>query len=104
MTKYPWFRMPGTIHKVLIHPKQVLKNSALPAGYFGEEASEARNKFYKRDRELHERKNSRINNLEDIFNRAIAPKAPAQITLTLRSYRHVVAATSINSFANICNK
>ena len=45
MTKYPWFPMPATIHKVLIHAKQILENSVLPAGYFGEEASEARNKF-----------------------------------------------------------
>ena len=51
MTKYPWFRIPATIHKVLIHAKQFFENSVLPAGYFGEEASEARNKFYKRDKE-----------------------------------------------------
>ena len=48
MTKYPWLPMPATIHKMLIHAKQILENSVLPAGYFGEEASEARNKFYKR--------------------------------------------------------
>ena len=59
--------MPETIHKVLIRAKQILENSVLPSGYFGEEASEARNKFYKRDSELYARKNSRINNLEDIF-------------------------------------
>ena len=56
MTKYPWFPMPATIHKVLIHAKQILENSVLPARYFGEEASEARDKFYTRDREFHARK------------------------------------------------
>ena len=60
MTKYPWFPMPATIHKVLIHAKQILEDSVLPAGYFGEEASEARNKFYKRDKEFHVRINSLI--------------------------------------------
>ena len=39
--------MPATIHKVLIHAKQILENFVLPSGYFGEEASEARNKFYR---------------------------------------------------------
>ena len=56
VTKYPWLHMPATICKVLIHAKQILENSVLPAGYFGEEAPEARNKFYKRDGEFHERK------------------------------------------------
>ena len=53
--------MPTTIHKVLIHAKYILKNFVLPAGYFGEEA---------KNTNLQERyasKNSRINNLEDIF-------------------------------------
>ena len=65
ITKNPWFPMPAMIHKVLIHAKQIFEKSVLPAGYFGEEASEARNKFYKRDMEFHTWKKSYINNLED---------------------------------------
>ena len=76
VTKYPWFPMPATIHKVLIQAKQILENSVLAAGYFGEEASDARNKFYKRGREFRARKNSRINNLKDIFNRAMNTSDP----------------------------
>ena len=34
MSKYPWYPMPATVHKVLIHGRQ-------PIGYFGEEGSEA---------------------------------------------------------------
>ena len=75
---------PATINKVLIHAKQILENSVLPAGYFGEEASEARNKFYKRDREFHARKNSRINNLEDIFNRAMDTSDPVISSISLQ--------------------
>ena len=84
MTKYPWFHMPATTYKVLIHAKQILENSVLPAGYFGEEASEARNKFYKRDREFHSRKNSHINNLDDIFNRAMDTSDPVISTISLQ--------------------
>ena len=84
MMKYPWFPMPATTHKFLIHAKQIFENSVLPAGYFGEEASEARNKFYKRDREFHARKNSRINNLEDIFNRAMDRSHPVISSISLQ--------------------
>ena len=84
MTKYPRFPMPATIHKVLIHAKQILENSVLPAGYFGEKAFEARNKFYKRDKEFHVRKNSRINNLEDIFNRAMNTSDPVISSISLQ--------------------
>ena len=75
---------PATIHKVLIHAKQTVENSVLPAGYFGEEASEARNKFYKRDGEFHTRKNSRINNLEDIFYRAMDTSDPVIYSISLQ--------------------
>ena len=117
MTKYPWFSIPATIHKVLIHAKQILENFVLPAGYFGEEASKARNKFYKRDREFHTRKNSRINNLEDIFNSAMDTSDPviSSISLQYRLKRlhklilpsevmALLSLPSINSFANNCNK
>ena len=68
---------------MLIHAKQILKNSVLPAGYFGEEAPETRNKFYKRDREFYARKNNRINNLEDIFNRAMDTSDPVISRMSL---------------------
>ena len=75
--------MPATIHKVLIHAKQIIENSVLPAGYFGEEAFEARNKFYKRDREFYANKNSSINNLEDIFNIAMDTSDPVISSMSL---------------------
>lgn len=84
MEKYPWFPMPATFHKVLIHAKEILQNTILPAGYFAEEASEARNKLYKRDREFHARKNSRIHNLEDIFNRAMDTSNPVVSSTSLQ--------------------
>ena len=58
--------------------------AVLPAGYFGEEESEERNKFYKRGRELHARKNSRNNNLEDIFNRAMDTSDPVISSISLQ--------------------
>ena len=40
-SKYPWYPMPATVHKVLIHGRQIVENTVLPIGYFGEEGSEA---------------------------------------------------------------
>lgn len=69
MKLYDWYPMPASVHKVLIHGKEILLNSILPLGNFGEDAAESRNKFYKKDREMHARKDSRIHNLTDVFNR-----------------------------------
>ena len=40
-------------------------------GCAGEYASEARNKFYKKERIEHARKDSREHNIADVFNRAM---------------------------------
>lgn len=68
---YPWYPMPSTIHKILIHGTQIISTSVLPVGTLGEEASEARNKDYKSFRQSHARKHNRQANLEDVFLRAM---------------------------------
>lgn len=50
----------------------------------GEEASEARNKDYKKYRERHSRKHSRKSNLEDIFYRAMDTSDPIISTVGLQ--------------------
>lgn len=75
-TKYAWLPMTATVHKVLIHSTDIIANSVLPIGYFGEDAAESRHKIYKYDRLHHARKNSRINNITDVFNRAIDTSDP----------------------------
>jgi len=68
--------MTATVHKILVHGPQIIESSLLPVGCLGENASEARNKYYKRDRILHARKNSRVNNLTDVFHRALDSSDP----------------------------
>ena len=58
MSKYPWYPMPATVNKVLI---QIVENTVLPIGYFGEEGPEARHKVFKQDGQFHARKTSRKN-------------------------------------------
>ena len=74
--RYPWYPMPPTVHKVLVHGKQILEKCILPPGYFSEEAAESKNKCYKHNRQFHARKSSRKSNLEDIFNRAMETSVP----------------------------
>lgn len=82
---YPWFPMPASIHKVLVHGKQIIENCLLPVGYFGEDAAESRNKLYKQDRLHHARKTSRISNLEDVFCRGLDTSDPLISSASLRS-------------------
>ena len=74
--KYDWLPMTPTVHKVLVHSKQIMENISLPAGYYGEDAAEARNKIYKSDRLSHARTTSRVDNFSDVFNRALDTSDP----------------------------
>lgn len=65
---YGWYRMPPTLHKILIHSSEILANFSLPVGDLSEEAQEVSNKIYKKMREHHTRKNSRLNTIRDLFN------------------------------------
>ena len=74
--KYSWHPMPCTVHKVLIHGAEIIRATPINLGMLSEEASEAKNKFYRLDRLHHARKCSRIFNLEDMFNRSLEMSDP----------------------------
>ena len=84
MDLYPQFPMTATVHKVLIHGAQIMENSLLPLGYFAEDGPEHENKFYRSDRENHARKDSRIHNLTDVFNRHLESLDPIIASYSLR--------------------
>jgi len=87
---YPWLPMTATVHKILVHSKQLLENTVFPAGAFGEEAAEARNKIYKSDRLHHARKQNRICGFTDVFHRAMETSDPiiSSINLNRRIQKH----------------
>ncbi|XP_044573606.1 uncharacterized protein LOC123257740 [Drosophila ananassae] len=87
---YPWYPMSPTLHKILIHGSQIIAASVVPVGCLGENASEARNKLYKRDRQMHARRNSRINNLMDVFHRSMDSSDPliSSMGIKKRTARH----------------
>ncbi|CAI6372175.1 unnamed protein product [Macrosiphum euphorbiae] len=73
---YNWYRMPPSIHKILIHGSLIIKNALVPIGQLSEEAQEASNKNYNRFREHHSRKSSRIHTNTDIFNFLLVSSDP----------------------------
>ncbi|XP_049312286.1 uncharacterized protein LOC125778464 [Bactrocera dorsalis] len=83
--KYDWYPMSATVHKILVHSAQIMEASLVPVGCLGENASEARNKFYKKDRIAHARKNSRSNNIVDVFNRAMDSSDPLLSSICLNN-------------------
>lgn len=64
---YHWYRMPVTVHKLLVHGAQVAQFMPLPIGMLSEEASEAANKIYRAVREHHTRKAAREQTILDLI-------------------------------------
>lgn len=64
-----------SIHKVLIHSRDVMLANDLPLGVL-EDAAESCNKLYRHNRQFHARNVSRQHNLMDVFNRALDTSDP----------------------------
>ena len=73
---YPWYYMPQSLHKILIHGWQVVDEMVLPIGMVSEEALEARNKDFKKFREFFSRKCSRLKTNEDLLRRFMCSSDP----------------------------
>ncbi|KAK4872369.1 hypothetical protein RN001_014398 [Aquatica leii] len=73
---YPWFCMPTTVHKILLHSSKILESSILPIGQMSEEAQESCNKFIKQYRQDFARKCSRTKTMEDVFQRLLVASDP----------------------------
>lgn len=73
---YPWFYMPTSVHKILIHGKEIVASSLLPMGQMSEDAQESCNKLIKRYREDFSRKCNRTKTMEDVFLRLLITSDP----------------------------
>lgn len=80
---YGWYRMPPSVHKILIHGSKFVQNFSIPIGELSEEAQEATNKVYRRVRQDNSRKNSRINTIEDVFHMLLVCSDPVISSLRL---------------------
>lgn len=88
--KYPWWYMPASVHKVLIHGSSVIKSFLVPIGQLSEEALEAGNKEFRNIREWHTRKTSRIDTITDVIHHLLFASDPfiSQFRI-VRNKRHL---------------
>lgn len=74
---YPWYYMPSSVHKLLIHGADICENfSFIPIGMLSEEASEARNKDFRNVRMAHTRKIGRVQTNLDIIHSFLISSDP----------------------------
>lgn len=65
--KYGWYYMPASVHKILCHGANIIRNALLPIGQLSEEVIEARHKKFRRFRLNNTRKKNRKCTNEDIM-------------------------------------
>lgn len=73
---YPWYNIPPTVHKVLLHGSSIIKHFGLPIGCLSEEAQEASNKIFRKARAQHSRMISREATNEDIMHYLLISSDP----------------------------
>lgn len=83
---YPWYNMPSSVHKLLLHGADIIEAALLPIGMFSEEALEARNKDFRRYREFHTRKFSRVQTMTDLFNTLLFSSDPLISSISHKSH------------------
>jgi hypothetical protein len=66
--EYPWFYMPASVHKILVHGANIISGAILSIGQLSEEAQESRNKDLKYCRRNRSRTRSLSSTNEDVFN------------------------------------
>ena len=74
--KYPWYNMPASVHKILIHGGEIVKHALVPIGQLSEEAIEARHKEIRYFRQDHSRKINRKLANADILHMLLITSDP----------------------------
>ena len=73
---YLWYRMPQSIHNILVHGLRAIQLASFPIQFLSEEAQKTRNKDYIRFRRLNVRKTSRIDTNTDILHMFLISSDP----------------------------
>lgn len=76
LSLYPWYNMPVTVHKILVHGADIMRHSVIPIGQMSEEASEAKNKEIRKVRLGHTLKTSRVRTNFDLIKYLLVSSDP----------------------------
>lgn len=79
--KYSWYKMPPSVHKVLIHGANIIKSFELPIGWYSEEAQEANNKIFRLARSNFSRMTDRVLTNKDTFRYLLLNSDPLLASL-----------------------
>ena len=90
---YPWYPMPTTLHRLLVHSAAVVQQCLMPIGMMSEEAAEARHKHVRLYRLQRARRDSRLHTMADVFGRLMLTSDPL-ISVTSASSRRRARASS----------
>ena len=80
MTSAKWYNIPPTLHKVLVHGKEIIKATPMPVGWTSEEGSKSNTKFAHRFHTNHTRKTSQEDTMSDLFNRLMDISDPVVVS------------------------
>ena len=81
---YPWYKIPPSVHKILIHGSTVAKEFELPLGWYSEENQEANNKIFRKARANNSRVINRVQTNEDIIYQLLILSAPYIASLRIK--------------------
>lgn len=73
---YPWYKLPPSVHKVLLHGSKIIESFKLPIGLFSEEPQEANNKIFRKARADNSRMSERKFTNEDIMHQLLISSDP----------------------------
>lgn len=85
LTDAGWYKIPPTIHKILVHGKDIIEACPVPIGWTSEEGSEANNKYIRKFISNHTRKTSHIDTLTDLFHRLLEISDPVLVIKSFKS-------------------
>ena len=77
-----WYDIPPSLHRVLVHGKEIVEATPLPIGITSEEGAESNTKFARRFHENHTRKTSQEDTMSDLFHRMMDISDPIIVAMS----------------------
>ena len=74
-----WYCLPPTLHRTLVHGKEIIKATPVAVGKTSEEGSEANAKFARKFLKHHTRKTSHTDTMSDLFHRLLDISDPCVV-------------------------
>jgi len=91
---YGWYKMPPSVHKVLLHGSDIVRFFELPFGWFSEEPQEASNKIFRNARNKNSRMLDRKSTNADIMHSLLISSDPFISSIRIKERKSVKALSA----------